>query len=271
MHYVEVKNVCREFPSGRERACVLSNLTFSIERGEFLAITGPSGCGKSTLLNMIGGLDRPSSGEIYVNEEPMSEKSMDELARLRRRDLGIVYQFYNLIPELTAKENLILPMLMNDNLSESSFFLRNRFRRKIRKNQIGKSQIIENRLRKNQIEKRQIDDNQMEELRVNEILDFLNMRDKQHLYPAQLSGGQQQKIAIARALIHRPSLLLADEPTGNLDTAKRDEILELFRYLNVHEKMTILLVTHDPSAAHAAKRQLCMLDGRLRQDIKNYS
>lgn len=144
------------------------------------------------------------------------------MARFRRKDAGIIYQFYNLVPELTAKENLILPALM--------------------------------------------DHKTIDEKRVDWILDFLGMAKKKNFYPGQLSGGQQQKIAIGRALINRPSLLLADEPTGNLDSTKRDEILTLFRYLNEHEAMTILLVTHDSTVAQAASRNIQMLDGKIFKD-----
>lgn len=222
MYFLELKNVCRTFPSGSGTAHVLSDISFTVNRGEFLAVTGPSGCGKSTLLHLTGGLISPSSGDVLFNGVSLSHKTQDELARFRRTEAGIIYQFYNLVPELTARENLILPALMNHELPDESH--------------------------------------------VNEILNFLDLKDKQHLYPGQLSGGQQQKIAVGRALIHHPSMLLADEPTGNLDTAKRDELLELFRYLNRHEKMTILLVTHDPCAAQTAARCIRLLDGKVMRD-----
>ena len=221
MHCIELKHVCKVFSDGSETAEVLSDLSFTAEHGEFLSITGPSGCGKSTLLHIIGGLGRPSSGDVWIDGELLYEKSQDALALYRRKKAGIVYQFYNLVPELTAEENLILPALMNREAVDRMY--------------------------------------------VKEILEILGMYTKRQLYPGQLSGGQQQKIAIGRALIQHPQLLLADEPTGNLDSAKRDEILALFSYLNKQEKMTILLVTHDPAAAQAADRRICMLDGKIVQ------
>lgn len=219
MHHIELKNVCKTYPSGTETTAVLSHLSFTVNRGEFLALTGPSGCGKSTLLHIIGGLCRPSSGDICINGKPLYAKNQAELALFRRKECAIVYQFYNLIPELTAEENLILPAFMNQDVPDQA--------------------------------------------RVNKILDILDMQDKRNLYPRQLSGGQQQKIAIGRALFQHPALLLADEPTGSLDSAKRDEILKLFCYLNKQEGMTILLATHDPAAAQTASRRIRLLDGKI--------
>ncbi len=221
MHCIELKQVCKAYSDGSETSGALSDLSFTAERGEFVAITGPSGCGKSTLLHIIGGLCRPSSGDVRINGEPLYEKSQDALALYRRKKAGIIYQFYNLVPELTAEENLILPALMNRTAVDSMY--------------------------------------------VKEILQLLGLYPKRNLYPAQLSGGQQQKIAVGRALIQQPELLLADEPTGNLDSAKRDELLELFSYLNRQERMTILLVTHDLAAAQAASRRICLRDGRIVQ------
>lgn len=219
MNYIELNNVSKIYPVGNDSVTVLSDISMSIKSGEFIAVTGPSGCGKSTLLHTIGGLNKPSSGNIYFSGESLYQKSKSELAIFRRTEIGIIYQFYNLVPELTAEENLILPALMD--------------RKKV------------------------------DTKNVNEILDILGMADKRNFYPSQLSGGQQQKIAIGRALVNHPSLLLADEPSGNLDTAKRDEILELFCYLNKREAMTILLITHDSTVAQAAKRNIQMLDGRI--------
>ncbi len=222
MHYIELRGVCKTYSDGQEPAVVLSDLTFTVARGEFVAVTGPSGCGKSTLLHIVGGLGQPTSGDVLIDGKPLYKKSQAQLAQYRRRGVGIVYQFYNLVPELTAEENLMLPARMG-------------------------------RLA-------------MSREQVDRILDFLGMQGKGHLYPSQLSGGQQQKIAIGRALAYHPPLLLADEPTGNLDTLKRDGILELFRYLNQKEGMTILLATHDPTAAQAAGRCIRLLDGKLAGD-----
>lgn len=222
MHYIEVKNVSQIYSVGNEPVNALTNISFTIEKGEFIAVTGPSGCGKSTLLHMIGGLSKPSSGQILNCGVSLYEKRNSEISLFRRREVGIVYQFYNLVPELTARENLLLPALMD-----------------------GKS---------------------VDQREVKKILTILGMENKANFYPGQLSGGQQQKIAIGRALINHPKLLLADEPTGNLDSAKRDELLQLLRYMNEQEEMTILVVTHDSVVAQKANRVLHMMDGKIVND-----
>lgn len=222
MCYIELKDVARFYPAGDEKIAALEGVSLKVKQGEFIAVTGPSGCGKSTLLHIVGGLNRPSSGYVFVEGKSLYNRNRGGLALFRRREVGIVYQFYNLVPELTARENLILPALMDRKM----------------------------------VDKEQVDG----------ILDILGMADKQNLFPGQLSGGQQQKIAVGRALISHPALLLADEPTGNLDSAKRNEILKLFQYLNEQEGMTILLVTHDDTVAQAAKRRLYMSDGRIVRD-----
>lgn len=222
MHYIEVKNVSQIYSVVNEPVNALTNISFAIEKGEFIAVTGPSGCGKSTLLHMIGGLSKPSSGQILNCGVSLYEKRNSEISLFRRREVGIVYQFYNLVPELTARENLLLPALMD-----------------------GKS---------------------VDQREVKKILTILGMENKANFYPGQLSGGQQQKIAIGRALINHPKLLLADEPTGNLDSAKRDELLQLLRYMNEQEEMTILVVTHDSVVAQKANRVLHMMDGKIVND-----
>lgn len=221
MHNMEIVNLKKSFSIGKETVNVLRGISFTVKKGEFLGITGPSGCGKSTLLHILGGLGAPTSGEVRIDGESLYDKSPSELAQYRRGDVGIVYQFYNLVPELTAEENLILPALMN-------------------------------------CEK-------VDRVYVDKILNLLDMRDRRSFYPSELSGGQQQKIAIGRALIYHLSLLLADEPTGNLDSEKRDEVLKLFSYLNQSEGMTIVLVTHDQTAAQVCSRRSYMLDGRMRE------
>lgn len=222
MYYIEVKNVSQIYSVGNEPVNALTNISFAIEKGEFIAVNGPSGCGKSTLLHMIGGLSKPSSGQILNCGVSLYEKRNSEISLFRRREVGIVYQFYNLVPELTARENLLLPALMD-----------------------GKS---------------------VDQREVKKILTILGMENKANFYPGQLSGGQQQKIAIGRALINHPKLLLADEPTGNLDSAKRDELLQLLRYMNEQEEMTILVVTHDSVVAQKANRVLHMMDGKIVND-----
>lgn len=219
MCMIRLENVSKFYASGEEDIAAVSGVSLEVERGEFVAVTGPSGCGKSTLLHMMGGLSRPSSGSVYFLEKSLYQGTQSVLALYRRRQVGIVYQFYNLVPELTARENLILPALM--------------------------------------------DNRRIEEGWVEEIFEILGMQDRQDAYPCQLSGGQQQKIAVGRALINRPPLLLADEPTGSLDSAKRDELLELFYDLNEQEGMTVILVTHDDFIAKTAMRNIRMMDGRI--------
>lgn len=220
MCYLNLEKISKIYAAGNEPVTALSGISLKVDRGEFIAITGPSGCGKSTLLHILGGLSKPSSGQVYVRGRSLYEQKLSELALYRRKQVGIVYQFYNLVPELTARENLILPALMD--------------RRKI------------------------------EAAWIDEIFKILGLQDKQDFYPSQLSGGQQQKIAVGRALVTRPPLLLADEPTGNLDSAKRDELLALFTNLNRQEKTTIILVTHDADVARSARRRIHMADGTIR-------
>lgn len=218
MRNMEIISLKKSFTVGNDSVDVLKGLSFQVDKGESLAIVGPSGCGKSTLLHILGGLGAPTSGSVQIDGASLYDRSPSELALYRRKEAGFVYQFYNLVPELTAEENLLLPSLMNREKADQAY--------------------------------------------VEQILDLLGMQDRRFFYPSELSGGQQQKIAIGRALIYHPSLLLADEPTGNLDSVKRDEVLELFSYLNKSEGMTIIMVTHDPAAAQACSRQICMLDGR---------
>jgi len=207
---------------GAETVPAVFDVSFTVEQGEFIAVTGPSGCGKSTLLHIMGGLSSPSSGSVSIRGSSLYAQSASRLALFRRREAGIVYQFYNLVPELTARENLILPALM--------------------------------------------DGQKIPEKQISQIFELLGMPDKQHFYPHQLSGGQQQKIAVGRALISHPPLLLADEPTGNLDSGKRNELLKLFYYLNQNKGMNIVLVTYDSFVAESAKRNIQMTDGKIIRD-----
>lgn len=223
MCYIVLDDISKRYPAGEETVPALSHISFTVNQGEFIAVTGPSGCGKSTLLHIMGGLSRPSSGSIFIEGSPLYEQSASRLALFRRREAGIVYQFYNLVPELTARENLLLPALMDGR----------------------------------KIPERQVDN----------IFEILGMQEKKHFYPHQLSGGQQQKIAVGRALITHPPLLLADEPTGNLDSSRRNDILKLLHYLNRKRGMTILLVTHDSFVARCADRNIQMQDGYIRKDM----
>ena len=219
MHYIEVKNVSQIYSVGNEPVNALTNISFAIEKGEFIAVTGPSGCGKSTLLHMIGGLSKPSSGQILNCGVSLYEKRNSEISLFRRREVGIVYQFYNLVPELTARENLLLPALMD-----------------------GKS---------------------VDQREVKKILTILGMENKANFYPGQLSGGQQQKTSIGRAMITNPAIILADEPTGNLDSKSSDEVVTLLKKSNKDYKQTIIMITHNLEIAKVADRIITIEDGKI--------
>jgi putative ABC transport system ATP-binding protein len=218
---VSVKNVVKRYTRGKQKVEVLHGLDLDIAAGEFLALMGPSGSGKTTLLNLIGGLDRPDEGEIVVAGERIDKLSNRQLARWRARNVGFVFQFYNLMPMLTAERNVELPLLLT-NLSRA-------------------------RRRAN----------------VQAVLQLVGLSDRATHKPSELSGGQQQRVAIARALVADPSLLVCDEPTGDLDRNTAEEILGLMRTLNEQQKKTIIMVTHDPKAAEYASRQVHLDKGQL--------
>jgi len=218
---VRVSGVHKSFHRGAEEVRVLQGLDLTIARGEFLALMGPSGSGKSTLLNLVGGLDRPTSGAIDVDGRRIDQLSESQLAAFRARHVGFVFQFYNLLPVLTAQRNVELPLLLTK-LSRSD-------RRK----------------------------------RAETALTLVGLADRLHHFPRQLSGGQEQRVGIARAIVTDPTLILADEPTGDLDRKSGDEILDLLQALNEEHGKTLVMVTHDPHAAARASRILHFLDGRL--------
>ncbi|HXE75841.1 MAG TPA: ABC transporter ATP-binding protein [Candidatus Xenobia bacterium] len=218
---VSVKNVHKVYQRGNERIDVLSGLNLEIPRGDFLALMGPSGSGKSTLLNLLAGLDRPSEGVVSVNGERIDQMSESQLARWRAGAVGFVFQFYNLLPVLTAERNVELPLL----LAPLSLAQRKKH--------------------------------------VQTALAVVGLSDRGKHYPGQLSGGQQQRVAIARAIAADPTLLLCDEPTGDLDRKSEDEILELLQALNQQHGKTIVMVTHDPHAARRARRILYLNKGVL--------
>jgi putative ABC transport system ATP-binding protein len=207
---VKIENLYKSYRKGNEIIPVLNNINLSIEEGEFLALMGPSGSGKSTLLNLIAGLDKADSGSIIINGIDITKLSESELAKWRSRNVGFIFQFYNLIPVLTAYENIELPLLL--------FNLTKRERKE----------------------------------HVLTVLKMVNLLDRADHYPSQLSGGQQQRVAIARALVTDPTILVADEPTGDLDRNSATEILDLMERLNDELKKTIIMVTHDPKAAEKA-------------------
>ena len=224
---VSVKNVIKRYPRGKQKVEVLHRLNLEIESGEFLALMGPSGSGKTTLLNLIGGLDRPDEGEIDVSGQRIDKLSNRDLAKWRARNVGFVFQFYNLMPMLTAERNVELPLLLT-NLS--------RARRK---------------------------------QNVQAALQLVGLSDRASHKPSELSGGQQQRVAIARALVADPSLLVCDEPTGDLDRSTAEEILNLMQTLNRTQKKTIIMVTHDPKAAEYASRQVHLDKGALMQETRS--
>lgn len=222
MAVLEVKELTKKYGEGESEVIALDHLTFSVERGEFVAIIGASGSGKSTLMNMIGGIDHPTSGSIIIDGNEIQVMSEDELAIFRRRNLGIVYQFYNLIPTLTAEENIALPWKLD-----------------------GRKENKE---------------------RLSEIVNMLGLEKRAKHLPGQMSGGQQQRVSIGRALINEPAFILADEPTGNLDSKTSREILDILKFTNQKYKQTILLVTHDEKIALQANRIITIGDGKIIKD-----
>jgi putative ABC transport system ATP-binding protein len=222
MSVLEVKELTKKYGQGDSAVVAIDHISFSVERGEFVAITGASGSGKSTLMNMIGGIDNPTSGEVIIDGKCISSMSEDELAIFRRRNLGMIYQFYNLIPTLTAKENILLPWRLDG--------------------------------RKENMEK------------VKEILQVLGLSERADHLPGQMSGGQQQRVSIGRALINEPAFILADEPTGNLDSKTSGEIIDFLKYTNERLKQTILLITHDEKIALSADRIITIGDGKIIRD-----
>ena len=222
MAVLEVKELTKKYGQGESEVIALDHVSFSVERGEFVAIIGASGSGKSTLMNMIGGLDHPTGGSVIIEENDIASMSEDELAIFRRRNLGIIYQFYNLIPTLTAEENIALPW--------------------------------------------KLDGRKENKKRLAEILQLLGLEKRAKHLPGQMSGGQQQRVSIGRALINEPAFILADEPTGNLDSQTGMEIMDILKHANQKYKQTILLVTHDERIALQAGRIITIGDGKIVKD-----
>ena len=221
---LDVRGVRRTFEAENAPVRALRGTDFQMDRGEFVAIMGPSGCGKSTLLNLIAGLDQADEGTILLADEEVTGKTEDELARMRRKHIGIVFQFFNLLEGMTVQENVVMPAMIAGVKRKAA------------------------------------------ETRARDLLDLLGLPDKAKAAPATLSGGQRQRLAIARALANRPTVLLADEPTGALDSDGGEEILELFRRLHGDSGQTIVLITHDQPVADAATRLVRMRDGRVIDD-----
>ena len=219
MNLLEVKNISKTYGTGEATVHALKNATFSVPKGEFVAIVGESGSGKTTLLNMIGALDTPTSGKVFIDGKDIFSMKERNLTIFRRRNIGFIFQSFNLIPELTVEQNIIFPLLL--------------------------------------------DYQKPDKQRVEEILEVLGLTDRRHHLPGQLSGGQQQRVAIGRALIMRPMLVLADEPTGNLDSKSSDEIVALLKKSNKEYNQTIIMITHNMEIAKEADRIIKIEDGRI--------
>ena len=225
MEILKVENLCKNYGKGETLVKALDNVSFSVEKGEFIAIVGSSGSGKSTLLHILGGVDRPTSGKVYVDGVDVYELNETNLAIFRRRQVGLIYQFYNLIPILNIKENITLPILLDNKKPDEKY--------------------------------------------LNELIETLGLSKRVNHLPNELSGGQQQRVSIGRALMNRPALLLADEPTGNLDSKAGREIIELLKLSNQKYKQTIIMITHDHNLALCADRIITLEDGKIISDEKN--
>lgn len=222
MEILKVENLCKNYGKGNTLVRALDHISFSIEKGEFVAIVGSSGSGKSTLLHILGGVDKPTSGKVYVDGEDVYHLSETNLAIFRRRQVGLIYQFYNLIPILNVTENMTLPILLDNKKVDQAY--------------------------------------------LEELVETLNLKNRIHHLPNELSGGQQQRVSIGRALMNHPALLLADEPTGNLDSKASKEIVELLKLSNKKYKQTIIMITHDYNLALNADRIITIDDGKIVSD-----
>ena len=225
MTVLKVENLTKTYGKGATAINAVDNVSFSVDKGEFVAIVGPSGCGKSTLLHLIGGVDRPTSGKVFIEDEDIYKLSDDNLAIFRRRQVGIVYQFYNLIPILNVEENICLPC--------------------------------------------DLDGTTVGTKKIDDMLEVLALKNRRQHLPNQLSGGQQQRVSIGRALINNPAIILADEPTGNLDSKASREIMDLLRLSNKKYKQTVIVITHDLNIALKADKVITMADGKLIKDERN--
>lgn len=222
MQILKVENLTKVYGKGETKVIALNDVTFSINKGEFVAIVGASGSGKSTLLHMLGGVDRPTSGKVYIDGTDIYKLNNDNLAIFRRRQIGLIYQFYNLLPILNVEENIKLPCLL--------------------------------------------DGSQVNEEHYKDIIDVLNLKSRLKHLPNQLSGGQQQRVSIGRALINNPAIILADEPTGNLDSKSSKEIIELLKMSNKKYKQTLIMITHNEEIALSADRIITIDDGKIVSD-----
>ena len=222
MEILKVEHLCKTY--GRDESLVraLDDVSFSVEKGDFIAIVGPSGSGKSTLLHLLGGVDRPTSGQVFVDGVDVYSQNEEQLAIFRRRQVGLVYQFYNLIPVLNVEENITLPLLLDGRKADPTY--------------------------------------------LEGLLAALGLENRKKHLPNQLSGGQQQRVSIGRALVNSPAIMLADEPTGNLDSKNSAEIMALLRMANEQYGQTLLVITHDERIAHQARRVIAIEDGKIASD-----
>ena len=225
MDILKVENLVKTYKNGNSTINAVDNISFSVEKGDFVAIVGASGSGKSTLLHLLGGVDRPTSGKVYIDNVDIYSMNNDALAIFRRRQVGLIYQFYNLIPILNVEENIVLPC--------------------------------------------KLDGKNVSKDRLNEIIDTLGLSARRKHLPNELSGGQQQRVSIGRAIINNPALVLADEPTGNLDSKASDEIVALLKESNKKYNQTIIVITHDSDIASVANRVITIEDGKIVSDVRN--
>lgn len=225
MEILRVENLRKTYGKGENAVHAVDDVSFSVEKGEFIAIVGASGSGKSTLLHLLGGVDRPTSGKVYIDGKDIYSLSDDNLAIFRRRQVGLIYQFYNLIPILNVEENITLPC--------------------------------------------ELDGKEIDKQRLEEVLKTLNLTNRRKNLPNELSGGQQQRVSIGRAVINNPAIMLADEPTGNLDSKASEEIISLLRLSNKKYNQTVIIITHDEKIALEADRVITIGDGKIIKDERN--
>ncbi|MBQ6066791.1 MAG: ABC transporter ATP-binding protein [Clostridia bacterium] len=223
MKILRAEHLVKTYGKGETEIRALDDVTFDVEAGEFITVVGSSGSGKSTLIHILGGVDTPTSGTVYMNDQDVFAQSKEKLAIFRRRQVGIIYQFYNLLSRLTVEENILLPALLDGKDIDRAYF--------------------------------------------NELLELLGLKGRERDLPAQLSGGQQQRVAIGRTLINSPSVILADEPTGNLDNRNTQEIMNLFKLSHDRYNQTIILITHDENIALQGTRMLSIEDGKIVNDV----
>ncbi len=222
MDILRIENLSKIYGEGENQVKALDNVSFSVPKGQFVAIVGPSGSGKSTLLHILGGVDKPTSGKVFLDGQDVYAQNEDQLAIFRRRQVGLIYQFYNLIPVLNVKENITLPVLMDGKKVDKAY--------------------------------------------LEELIKLLSLKGREKHLPNELSGGQQQRVSIGRALINNPAVMLADEPTGNLDSKNSHEIVELLKTSNKKYGQTLIIITHDESIALQADRIISINDGKIESD-----